>query len=293
MLILGVYLRGLLIGCADLVPGVSGATLALLTGIYGRILDVLYACDRELLRLLLKGQLKKVFSRLQLPFVLPLLLGVLTSLLSLARGVKWLMVSYSVPFWAFFMGLALATAYWMLRDLPFMRRPVLLLGLCLGVGIAVGLALLPTAAVAGGSGLLLFMLSAAVAICAMLLPGISGSLVLLLLGQYEVLVQALADFDVLLLGCFGLGAVLGLLTSGRLVRLLWRRYPQPTLSLLSGLVLGSMLRLWPWRLGERFVLPAVYAESTSSPAYLGWAAVSLCLAVLLVLRLAPKTALHE
>ena len=286
-------MRGVLIGCADLLPGISGATLALLTGVYERILDVLYACDVRLFRLLLRGSLTAFFKRLQIGFLLALLLGVLSSLLLLARSMNWLKSTYPVFFWAFLLGLVLATAYRMIRDLPLLQRPRLWIGLAVGVIAATLLLSLPNLQSTTSPSLLIVVAVAAVAICATLLPGISGSSVLLLLGHYELLLKGLASLDIRVLLSFGLGAVLGLLVFGRLVRLLWKRYPRPVFSCLSGLVLGSVPRLWPWRKDEEMLFPSAYAEITSSSAQTIWAVVAAGMGAVLVLWLAPKRIFNE
>lgn len=286
---LGTYLRGMLVGAADLVPGVSGATMALLTGIYGRILAVLYACDKSMLQMLLQGQLRACFARLQGTFVLPLLLGMLSSLLLLSKVVHVLLNSYPVPFWAFFMGLVLATIGWMWKHVPLLRQPTLWLWLGLGLGISASTWLLPLRQGLVEPNLFLLFLSGMVAVSAMLLPGISGSFVLVLLGQYELIIVALNTFQLKRLCFFAIGALLGLLAFGKLVRWLWHHYPRPVLAGLTGLMLGAAPRVWPWQIEQKLVWPMVYAEQLGTSAQLFGGLLAASVGAALVWVLAPKS----
>ena len=293
MSLLRVYLKGLLIGCADLIPGVSGATLALLTGIYGRILEVLYALDVGALRLLLRGELRALSARLQTSFVLALLLGILSSLLLFARALRFCLEHYPIPFWAFFMGLIIAVSYTVYRDLPLRRHKYLILFVCLGLGLSLMTSFQPEGEAATEGHAWMLFLSGLLAVCAMLLPGISGSFVLVLLGKYRILIEALAIFEIDVLLIFCSGAVIGLLSFGRVIYLLWHRYPRYVLALIMGLMLGALPSLWPWKQDGKWYGPWAYAEQVGEPSQLLMACLSVAFAGCLVLFFAPKSFLSD
>ena len=285
--VLHIYFRGILVGCADLVPGVSGATLAMLTGVYQHILSVLRAFNSETLKLLISGQWRDFGARLQLRFVAPLLLGILSGVYLAAGLVEYLSQRYPVSFWAFFCGLVAYTSAWMIRDLSFRKFGIFFL---LGMVVSVWISVSEPASIMDEPDALVIFGSAALAVCATLLPGVSGSSVLLLIGQYRHFSSALHKLDWSFLCPFGLGLITGVLLFGRIVYRLWRSHPRSTLALLAGLMLGSIPRLWPWKReldGMEWFMPAEYAVQVGAP-HLFSACVSFCVAVLLVRLLAPK-----
>ncbi len=240
----GVFLRGLAMGAADIVPGVSGGTIAFITGIYQRLLHSLRSIDAQALRLVLRGDINTAWRHVNGSFLLLLLSGILTSVFSLARFLSWLLQHYPEPLWAFFFGLILASAMLLLQQVPAWRSHhlvVLLLGtLC---ALAVGLA--PRTGFVGGN--LGVFLAGFIAICAMILPGISGSFILVLLGMYGSVLAALKAFDFGFLFVFGAGAAGGLLTFSRLLDWLLSRYRDTAVALLTGFLFGSLTVVWPWK----------------------------------------------
>ncbi|MBT4518608.1 MAG: DUF368 domain-containing protein, partial [Halieaceae bacterium] len=189
----GIFIRGVLMGAADIVPGVSGGTVAFITGIYGRLLGSLRAFDINCIKRVMQGDIKGAWRHVDGNFLLPLVLGIATSIFTLARGISWVLVNYPVPLWSFFFGLILASALILLRqiDVWSMDRLICLL---LGSGIALWTALSPVLGV--NAGLWGIFFSGFLAICAMILPGISGSFILVLLGMYGTVLAAVKNLDI-------------------------------------------------------------------------------------------------
>ena len=243
----GIFLRGCGMGIADLVPGVSGATIALLSGIYERLVVALSSlAGPGLWRLLLRGAWRDFLRHGDLPFLALLVAGIFSSVLLCVGLLKTLLETRLHLILAFFFGLVLASAGTVARRLryrPPTAWPFILLGVLPGLAIALSP---PLAAYANPGGGLLF-LGGAISICAMLLPGISGSYVLLLLGIYPAFIGALQEKDVFLLGAFAGGCTLGLLAFIHFLRWLLRRFHDPTLLVVIGVLIGGLPRLWPWK----------------------------------------------
>tara|TARA_R110002110_G_scaffold91264_2_gene237462 strand:- start:83797 stop:84720 length:924 start_codon:yes stop_codon:yes gene_type:complete len=286
---LGVYLRGVLMGAADIVPGVSGGTIAFITGIYDILLGSIRAVDLTFIRQLLRLQISAAWRHVNGGFLLALLLGIATSVVSLARVISWLLEFHPVPLWAFFFGLILASALVLLRQVT-QWNPQRALSLLAGCAIAVFIALSPV--VAMNVGLPGVFLSGFLAICAMILPGISGSFILVLLGMYATVLTAVKSFDLLFIAVFALGAGAGLLCFSRLLYWLLHRFHQGTMALLTGFLFGSLAVVWPWKQvlewvpgshgqlkpGQTWpVTPAEFQRLTGEDAQL-----ALCLALVLV-----------
>ena len=240
-----IWLRGLAMGAADAVPGVSGGTVAFLTGIYDRWLSVLTAVTPELWAVFRQDGIRGLWIRLDGTFVLPLLIGILMSLITLAHWIKdWLDV---VPerVWGFFFGLVIAMGIALLSDLKQSMRGKDWGFLVIGVLIAVMLGLqTPQAA---SPDLWVWPLAGAMALSAMLLPGISGSFLLLLTGLYPALITAVSSFDVQILSLFIAGGAVGILLMAHVLKAMLSRYHTEVLSLLTGVVFGALVRVWPWQ----------------------------------------------
>lgn len=231
-------------GAADVVPGISGGSIALITGIYEKLLESINAIDLEAFRMLTSGQIRQLWEKVNGTFLVSVLLGILTSLISLANLIIYLIQVHPIPVWSFFCGLIIISALLILREVQ-RWTVVAILALPLGIGLAyliTGLNPVSTpnsAVVLFGSGM--------IAICAMILPGISGSFLLLVMGKYEYILNALTERDVLTLGIFAMGCVVGLLSFSRLIAWLLRNYHAITIALLSGFMLGSINKIWPWK----------------------------------------------
>ena len=240
----GIFLRGIAMGAADIVPGVSGGTVAFITGIYPRLLHSIRSFDLVALRLLLRGEFRALFQHVDAVFLAWLLAGIATSIFSLARVLGWVLQHYPEPLWSFFFGLILASAFMLLRQVPGWngRR---LLALLAGTLLALAIALAPRAEFLGGHPGV--FLAGFIAICAMILPGISGSFILLLLGMYTAVLAAIRSLDLVFLGVFAVGAACGLLCFSRLLDWLLTRYRSATIATLTGFLFGSLAAVWPWK----------------------------------------------
>ncbi|MCX2982130.1 DUF368 domain-containing protein [Halieaceae bacterium IMCC14734] len=244
MRLLGIYAKGMAMGAADIVPGVSGGTVAFITGIYPTLLRSIASFDIQALKLLLRGDIAGVWNHVNGRFIVALLAGIATSLLTLARAISWLLHNYPQPLWGFFFGLIGASALLLLRQVPHWQWRQIS-ALLLGVVVAVAVGLLPRAGfIEGYTGV---FLAGFIAICAMILPGISGSFILVLLGMYSTILAALKGFDIPVLVVFTFGAAAGLMTFSRILQWLMDHYFGVTVALLTGFLFGSLSIVWPWK----------------------------------------------
>lgn len=242
---LGIFFRGVAMGSADIIPGVSGGTVALITGIYDRLLNAIAAIDLEALTLLASRQWPAFWSRVDGAFLLTLLAGIATAVVVLANIIHWVMAHYPLPLWSFFFGLVLASALYLGRtELPAPRLGEGLAAL-FGMVLAAAIALSPELSFI--EGLPGFFLAGFLAICAMILPGISGSFILLLLGMYGPVIAALTSLQLLPIALFVAGCALGLLSFSRFLQWILARLRRMTMALLAGFLLGSLVTLWPWQ----------------------------------------------
>ena len=234
----------MMMGAADIVPGVSGGTIAFITGIYDELIDSIRSVDLAFLRRVLALDIRGAWAHINGTFLLTLALGIGTSIASLARLISWLLEHHPVPLWAFFFGLILASALVLLRQVEGFN-PARLLCLVAGTGFALSIGLSPVVGLeAGMPGV---FLAGFIAICAMILPGISGSFILVLLGMYASVLAAVKSLDLGFLLVLAVGAVCGLICFSRLLHWLLHRYHQATMALLTGFLCGSLAVVWPWK----------------------------------------------
>lgn len=236
-------------GAADIVPGVSGGSIALITGIYQRLLDSINSFNRENLSLLLQWDLKKFYKSVNGTFLLSLLLGILTSIFTLSKVITYLMDEHPIPLWSFFCGLILISAFLILKEIKRWHLGVVL-AVLVGTALAWWVTELPPTS--SPNAIWFTFLAGAIAICAMILPGISGSFILLILGKYEGILAAVSERDFLTLGIFALGCLVGILSFSRLISWLLRKFYSTTIGLLSGFMLGSINKLWPWKIVTQY-----------------------------------------
>ncbi|PWH14072.1 MAG: DUF368 domain-containing protein [Anaerolineae bacterium] len=238
------FVRGFCMGAADLVPGVSGGTMAFIFGIYHQLLDALHAINLDFLRLMVSLRWKEALRSLPWQFLVPLGSGIVVALALLSRPIHWALAEHPSLVWAFFFGLVLASVTVVRkRVLSWSLALVILLLLAAGLTFyVVGLLPLETP----HTPVLLF-LSGAIAICAMILPGISGAFILVLLGKYSYVLGALIRLDIFILLIFAAGCLVGLLSFSRLLRWLLARFHDPTMAALTGLMIGSLRKVWPWQ----------------------------------------------
>lgn len=237
------YAKGIAMGAADVVPGVSGGTIAFISGIYDELLRSIASVPEALMQLV-RGRIKAAWQTANATFLLVLLAGILTSILSLARLITYLLAHHPVPVWSFFFGLILVSVYLVGRDIgrwSWSRCLSFLLGLAFAYWITVA------APIQWGSDPLTLFFAGAIAICAMILPGISGSFILLLLGLYATVLGAVKSLDLAVLAVFAAGCLVGLLSFARLLSWMLSHWRDLTLAFLTGLMLGSLNKVWPWK----------------------------------------------
>ncbi len=241
-----VFLKGLGIGAANIVPGVSGGTIALLTNLFERLIHSIKSFDLEALKLFFSGRFKAFAKHTDLLFLLTVLVGALTGIYSLTFVLEPLLESYPVFVWAFFFGLIAASVYFVGKTVK--RWTALVIGFFIvGALIALSLSTLIEPAAANSSMGYLF-LCGMVAIMSMILPGLSGSFVLILMGNYQlIMIEGVQNMDMRILVPVGLGAVFGILAFSRLLAWALKSYKDPIISLLTGFILGSLSILWPWK----------------------------------------------
>ena len=238
------YFKGMAMGAADIVPGVSGGSIALIAGIYQELLDSINSFSIDNLKLLTRFEIKAFFKAVNGAFLLSLLLGILTSIFALSSVITYLMNNHPIPLWSFFTGLILVSAFLILKEIKRWHLGVIL-AVLVGAAIAWWVTNLPPTTTP--NAIWFTFVSGSIAICAMILPGISGSFILLILGQYEPILEAVKDRNILKLAVFAAGCAVGILTFSRVVSWLLRKYHSVTIGLLSGFMLGSINELWPWK----------------------------------------------
>lgn len=239
------FLVGFSMGAADLVPGVSGGTIAFVSGIYEQLLAAITTVTGPVLRLVLRGKLLQAYKQTPLKFVLPLGVGMMLAIFSLSRLIEYLLTEHSVPTWSLFFGLVLSSIILVGRTIKGWSWRELL-AISIGIGVTywmVGAVPLETPATP-----LAFFFSGIVAICAMILPGISGSFILVLLGKYPQVLHAVSNREVLTLAYVALGALVGLSIFSRLLKYLLSSHHSVTLGVLLGVLIGSLRKVWPWKL---------------------------------------------
>ena len=277
------YLKGMAMGAADIVPGVSGGSIALIAGIYQELLDSINSFNWNNLLLLKSFRIKEFYLRLNGNFLLSLVLGIMTSIFALSRVITYLMDEHPIPLWSFFSGLILVSAFLILKETKKWDF-VIIVSIAIGTAFAWWVTNLPPTTTPDAPWFA--FVAGAIAICAMILPGISGSFVLLILGQYERILQAVMDKDFFTLALFASGCLVGILSFSRVVAFLLRRFHAATIGLLSGFMLGSVNELWPWKLVTSWrtsssgkevpfltenILPGDYLAQVGLQPQLGWA----------------------
>lgn len=265
--ILLIFLRGFAMGAADLVPGVSGGTIAFITGIYSRLINALTQIDMELVALALKFRIKDCWRKVDANFLCVLFLGIFSAIISLAHLVSYLLEYHPVLVWSFFVGLVMASLWLLRREWCFNVSAVV--AFLIGMLLVLATAFLPS--MHAEPTLFAVFLGGSIAICAMLLPGVSGSFLLLLFGLYEPAVTAIKEVNIPYILSFAGGAAMGFIGFSRLIHWLLRRFYNTTLMFLSGLLAGSVWLLWPWKkmaedgVRQLNIMPSEYATLFGEP----------------------------
>lgn len=239
-----VFIKGIAMGAADIVPGVSGGTVAFITGVYEELLNSLKKMTPASLALWYREGFAAFWKHINGFFLLSLFCGILLSVLSLANVVTWLLAEHPLLVWGFFYGMVLASTIYIAKPLPF-RNPLIIFLFVVGVVLATGVSMIRPAALPGEWWVV--FLAGSIAICAMLLPGTSGSFMLILMGLYGFILQSLVEFNLVILISFAAGCATGLLMFSHLLSWLLRNYHDVTLALMTGFLLGSLSIIWPWK----------------------------------------------
>lgn len=232
-------------GAANVIPGVSGGTIALITGIFENLIDSIKSFDLKAVQLLLKFKIKDFIKHTDLFFLISVFSGALVSVFSLAKILGFLFANYPIYVWAFFFGLILASVYFVGRTIEKWNFSVIATFI-IGTGIAIALSTLSPAT--QNDSFLYLIICGVVAICSMILPGLSGSFILILLGNYElVMIQAVSNVEIRILFPVAIGAVGGLILFSHLLSWVYQNFKDQTISILTGFILGSLAILWPWK----------------------------------------------
>jgi len=238
------FMKGIGMGGADVVPGVSGGTIAFITGIYEELLHSIKSFDAKALRIFFSGDFNGFWKHINGRFLLTLLTGIGLSIFTLSKLIHYFLENHPIQVWSFFFGLIIISAVTVTREIS--KWTLLLV---FGVIAGAAIAYLITAATPASTpeNYLFIFLSGAIAICAMILPGISGSFILLILGKYQFIIAAVNDLNVLVLVTFGMGCIIGILSFSRLISWLLDHYHDISIAVLAGFMLGSLNKIWPWK----------------------------------------------
>ncbi|PWK17697.1 DUF368 domain-containing protein [Xanthomarina spongicola] len=239
-----ITLKGIAMGAADAVPGVSGGTIALISGIYEELISTISNVNLSLVKTLRKEGFLAFWKQLNGSFLLALLIGILTSFVSFMRLAKYLIEQHPVLIWSFFFGLIIASIFFVGKQITKWNLATIV-SLIIGTFIAYYITTLPS--LASNSNPLFLFIAGAIAICAMILPGISGSFILVILGAYKTLSDAIHDWDFKRIAVFGIGAIVGLLSFSRVLKWLFKHYHNITMAILTGFIIGSLNKIWPWK----------------------------------------------
>jgi putative membrane protein len=301
------FLRGVAMGAVDLVPGVSAGTIALVTGIYGELINTIKSFNLTALKILKNDGIAAAWQQINGQFLLILLSGILFSLFTFAGMMRFLLATFPLQLWCFFMGLIISSVIYLLRQNP-PSKPYLIGLLIMGILMASAFSVMPSAAL--GTSYVSIFIAGSIALCAMILPGISGSFILVLLGLYPMFIDALASFHVDFLMVFAMGGIVGLMLLSRILSWLMSHYKAAVIATMSGFLLGSLSIIWPWKniaatvlssenqlaVGAQNILPQNYLATVGQEPYLlssSLAFVVGLLVVFLIERLAYRSGLNQ
>lgn len=275
--------KGMLMGAADAVPGVSGGTIAFITGIYEELIYSLKQCGPEALVVLFKQGIAAAWQHINGSFLLTLVSGVLLSILSLSRVILYWLDNFPILLWSFFFGLIIAAIWSLIRHIERWNIAIIT-AFVVGTAMAYGITSITPTSIEPTN--LFIFLSGMIAICAMILPGISGSFILLLLGMYSSILLAVKELQIATMALFASGCIVGLLSFSRVLNWMFSRFKTVTISLLGGFMLGSLNKVWPWKntlettidrhgkeipLVQQNVLPNQFEALTGQPSFLIYA----------------------
>ncbi len=238
-------IKGMGMGAANVIPGVSGGTIALITGIFERIINAIKSFDAKAITLLFRGKIRELLEYTDFYFLVAVGFGMIVSIVTVAKLFKFLFATYPIFLWAFFFGLIIASVFFVGKTIQKWRLTVVI-SFIVGTAIAVIISLVNPAS--QNDSFIYLMLCGVVATCSMILPGLSGSFVLILMGNYElVMIDAVSEGNYKILAPVVLGGGIGVLALSHLLSWIFKRFKDQTISTLTGFILGSLSILWPWK----------------------------------------------
>jgi putative membrane protein len=236
--------KGFGMGSADVVPGVSGGTIAFITGIYEELIESIKSVNLEALKQLRKGGLAAAWKHINGNFLVAVFAGIIISIFSLAKGLSYLLENYPVLLWSFFFGLIIASSIFVGRKVRKWDAPKVL---TLIAGGAIAFFITTLSKVETPHDLWFIFIAGAIAICAMILPGISGSFLLVIMGQYAYVLESVKELRIEVVLTFAAGCAVGLLSFARLISYLFKKFHDHTIAILTGFMIGSLNKVWPWK----------------------------------------------
>ncbi|NBW37393.1 MAG: DUF368 domain-containing protein [Cytophagia bacterium] len=289
------YLKGIAMGAADVIPGVSGGTVAFISGIYDELLNSIKAIDADAIKLLFRLRIVDFWKKINGNFLITLFAGIITSLLSLAKLMTHLLQTQPILIWSFFFGLILVSAPLVLREIKHWTAGAVVSFI---IGVVVAYYITVVTPTESPNNLFFIFFSGALAICAMILPGISGAFILLLIGKYQYMITALIEFNIPIVLVFISGCLIGIISFSRLLSWVLNKYHSIAVAVLAGFMIGSLNKVWPWReikeyatnsKGEQIsvfdqsILPGHYFEVTGKDPLLLQAILMMALGVFIVI----------
>ena len=239
-----ISLKGIAMGAADVVPGVSGGTIAFISGIYEELVTTISGINLGLLKEWREFGFSSMWKKANGNFIIALFLGIAISVFTVMRLENYLLENHPILIWSFFFGLVIASIWFVGKQIPKWNAKIIT-ALVLGAAVAFYITTLPP--ITGTQSPFFLFIAGAIAVCAMILPGISGAFILVLLGAYKTISEAIHDFDFKTIGIVAVGAVVGLLSFSRVLKWLFLKYKAVTLAVLTGFITGSLNKIWPWK----------------------------------------------
>lgn len=288
---IGIAVKGACMGAADVIPGVSGGTIAFIMGIYDQFVGSIASINAEAVKLLFSGKIKAFWKHINGNFLLALVIGIGVSVVGLAGLMQMLLADFPIQTWAFFFGLIVASSIFILKGIKGWRVRD---GVCLGLGIVLGVVVCTLSPTQTPDALWFIFLSGALAICAMILPGISGSFILLILGKYQYIMSSITSCvgnvgaiwgaegadkilfwnSALTLAIFLIGAIVGILSFSKFLHWLLARWNKETLIVLAGFIIGSLVKVWPWNNEEAMMQDDLHIAGAIIFAIIGFSLVT-------------------
>ncbi len=273
-------LKGMGMGAADVVPGVSGGTIAFITGIYEELINSIKSINLNAIKLFFTGKFAEFWKTINGNFLISVLMGIGISVFSLAKGLEYLLNHFPILVWSFFFGLIIASAIYVARTIKKWDPATVIAGI---TGIVVAYFITVISPAEANASYWFIFISGSIAICAMILPGISGSFILVLLGMYKFILEAVGNLEITVILTFLIGAAIGIIAFSNVLSWLLKKYHNITIAVLAGFMVGSLNKVWPWKevtatiidrhgelkpIAERNILPGTYEQITGNEALL-------------------------